>query len=134
MSKTTAKFIENVYTFSRDDKNDHRFPLKEDLNNLELGQLGLIVDPFKLYEEMIFWHKRYKDEIIEFLRTEWYSYETSEPVEVDAIIEYVFELDLTLKQVIKRLQDVRTPMSFVNHLHKLMVVEREKYYTQNSEQ
>lgn len=90
-----------------------------DIENSELGAIGGIITPSRLAEEVKFYHKKYKDEIISFLRGGWKWHETGEDVTIDEdFIEIHLQLNISMDQLIKKLQDVRTPFSFMNDIHE----------------
>lgn len=124
----------NLETFERYAENWIDRNVRAAINQSDLGCIGLIIDPLRLSKEINYYHKKYKDECILFLRNRWGWTETGEEVEInDFFIETHLELEITLKQLIKKLQDVRTPFSFMDYVYSKTVKCDDFYLMHNEE-
>ena len=124
----------NAETFERYAENWIDRDVRSTMNTSDLGCLGLIISPLRLSQEVIFYHKKYKDECVLFSRNRWGYCETGDEVEInDFFIETHLELDITLKQLIKKLQDVRTPFSFMEEIYRKTVKCNDFFLMHNDE-
>jgi hypothetical protein len=124
----------NLETFERYAENWIDRDVRAAINQSDLGCIGFIIDPLRLSQEVNFFHKKYKDECILFFRSRWSWTETGEEVEIDDFfIETHLEMDITMKQLIKKLQDVRTPFSFMSHVYN-KTVKCEDFFLMHNEE
>lgn len=93
-----------------------------DIETSEPGQIAEIINPIRLSEEMKYLNKKYKADILKFLKSEWKWHETDEDVFIDNdFVEVHLNLNISLNQLIKKLSDIRTNFSFMHKVYQKTV-------------